>query len=55
MKVYVAMAEIGGAVRLCGVYKERNGAEAKCSEVEHRNFFFADDGDETWIEEEEVK
>ena len=55
MKVYVAMAEIGGAVRLCGVYKERNGAEAKCREVENRNFFFADDGDETWVEEEEVK
>ena len=55
MTVYVAMAEIGGAVRLCGVYKERNGAEAKCSEVEARNFFFAGDGDETWVQEEEVK
>lgn len=55
MKVYVAMAEIGGAVRLYGVYKERISAEAKCREVENRNFFFAGDGDETWIEEEEVK
>lgn len=55
MKVYVVMAEIGGAVRLYGVYKERNSAEAKCREVEARNFFFANDGDETWVQEEEVK
>ncbi len=55
MKVYVAMAEIGGAVRLCGIYKESISAEAKCREVEARNFFFANDGDETWVQEEEVK
>lgn len=55
MKVYVVLAEINGTTRLYGVYKERISAEAKCSEVENRNFFFAEQGDETWVEEEEVK
>lgn len=55
MKVYIAMAEIDEAVIFYGIYKERSGAEAKCREVENHNFFFAEQGDKTWVQEEEVK
>lgn len=55
MTVYAVLAKIDEAVAFYGVYKERSSAEAKCREIENRNFFFAEQGDETWVEEEEVK
>lgn len=55
MKVYVVMAQIDGNTALRGVYREGADAEAKCEEVLNFNFFFAEEGDEVWIQEEEVK
>lgn len=55
MKVYVVLAEINGNLRFYGVYRSHSNAEDKCREIKNRNFFFAEEGDETWVEEEEVK
>lgn len=55
MKVYVVMAEIDGSTALRGVYRKIADAEAKCKEINSFSFFFAEEGDATWIQEEEVE
>lgn len=55
MTVWVVMAEIDGATRLEGIYRNRADAEAKADRVEGFNFFFKEDGDEVWIEQRTVE
>lgn len=55
MTVCVVMAEIDGHVRLEGVYENHRKAEEKVSEIKNRNFFFEEEGDEAWIEWQEVQ
>lgn len=53
--VYAVMANIDDATRLEGIYRTREGAEARVKEVENFNFYFEEDGDEVWIEETVVR
>lgn len=55
MTVWVVMAEIDGATRLEGIYRNQADAEAKADRVEGFNFFFKEDGDEVWIEQRTVE
>lgn len=55
MKVYVVMATIYGSTALRGVYRKEADAKARCEEVKGFSFFLEDQGDEVWIQEEEVE